>query len=177
MSTLALYLRQWRLKLSEGKTVTAVFHLNYKKAKRELDVYINNRRLNVQPTTTCLVVGLGRVLSCRRCLAGLGVGGTFCRLPCPVGRGPAGWLECGRWGGGRPPAGCVYISPHHPGAARDWGWAFRCWCVGLGPVRESGLRLRGGPMGSGSRRRGVRPMQSTVWSPWLDWCRWGCGSS
>ena len=46
MSTLALYLREWRLKLSEGKTVSKVFHLNNKEAKRELDVYINTRRLN-----------------------------------------------------------------------------------------------------------------------------------
>ena len=44
MSTLDLYLRQWRLKLNEGKTVSTVFHLNNKEAKRELDVYINTRR-------------------------------------------------------------------------------------------------------------------------------------
>ena len=41
MSTLALYLRQWRLKLCEGKAVSTVFHLNNREAKRELDVYIN----------------------------------------------------------------------------------------------------------------------------------------
>ena len=35
MSTLALYLR---LKLCEGETVSIVFHLNNKEAKRELDV-------------------------------------------------------------------------------------------------------------------------------------------
>ena len=43
MSTLALYLRQWQLKLSEGKTVSTVFHLNNKEAKRDLGVYINMR--------------------------------------------------------------------------------------------------------------------------------------
>ena len=69
MSTLALHLRQWRLKLSKGKTVSTVFHLNNKEAKRELDVYINTRRLNFQPTTTC--VKFDRTLSYRQHLAGL----------------------------------------------------------------------------------------------------------
>ena len=58
--SLALYLRQWRLKLSEGKTVSTVFHLNNKVSKRELDVYINARRLNFQATTTYLGVKLDR---------------------------------------------------------------------------------------------------------------------
>ena len=63
MSTLSLYPRQWRLKRSEGKTVSTVFHLNNKEAKRELDVYINTRCLNFQPTTTYLGVKLDRTLS------------------------------------------------------------------------------------------------------------------
>ena len=63
MSTLALNLRQCWLQLSEGKTVSTVFHLNNKEAKRELDVYINTRRLNFQPTTTYLGVKLDRTLS------------------------------------------------------------------------------------------------------------------
>ena len=71
MSTLALYLRQWRLKLSEGKTVSTVFHLNNKEAKRELHVYIDTRRLNFQPKTTYLGVKLDRTLSYRQNLAGL----------------------------------------------------------------------------------------------------------
>ena len=50
MSTLALYPRQWRIKLSEGKkTISTVFHLNNKETKRELDVYINTRRLIKPP--------------------------------------------------------------------------------------------------------------------------------
>ena len=67
MSTLALYLRQWWLKLSKGKgkTVSTVFHLNNKEAKRELDVYIDSRRLNFQPTTTLLGVKLDRTFSYR----------------------------------------------------------------------------------------------------------------
>ena len=71
MSTLALYLRQWRLKVSEGKTVSTVFHLYNKAAKSELDVYIDTRRLNFQPTTTYLGVKLDGTLSYRQHLAGL----------------------------------------------------------------------------------------------------------
>ena len=71
MGTLALYLRQWRLKLSEGNTVSTVFHLNNKEAKRERDVHIGTRRLNFQPKTTYLGVKVDRTLSYRQNLAGL----------------------------------------------------------------------------------------------------------
>ena len=71
MSTSGLYLRQWRLKLSEGKTVSTVFHLNNKEAKRDLGVYISTRRLNFQPTTTYIGVKFDRTLSYRQHLAGL----------------------------------------------------------------------------------------------------------
>ena len=71
MNTLVLYMRQWRLKLSEGKTVSTVFHLNNKEVKRELDVYIYTRCLNFQPTTTYLGVKLDRTLSYQQHLAGL----------------------------------------------------------------------------------------------------------
>ena len=71
MGTLALYPRQWRLKLSEYRTVSTVFHLNKKEAKCELDVYIDTRRLNFQPTTTYIGFKLDRTLSYRQHLAGL----------------------------------------------------------------------------------------------------------
>ena len=72
MSTSTLYLRQWRLKLCEGKTVSTVFHLINKEAKRELlDGYINTRGLNVQPTTPYLGVKFIRTLSYRQHLAGV----------------------------------------------------------------------------------------------------------
>ena len=45
MTTLSVYLQTWRLKLSHTKTVTAAFHLNNQKAKREQKVYNNNRLL------------------------------------------------------------------------------------------------------------------------------------
>ena len=36
MTTLSAYLKTWRLKVSNTKTVTAAFHLNNRDAKREL---------------------------------------------------------------------------------------------------------------------------------------------
>jgi len=38
MATLGEYLLTWKLKLSTTKTVSAIFHLNSKEAKRELKV-------------------------------------------------------------------------------------------------------------------------------------------
>ena len=62
MSTLSAYLQTWRLKLSHTKTVTAAFHLNNQKAKRELKVYNNGRLLLFCPTPTYLGVKLDRSL-------------------------------------------------------------------------------------------------------------------
>ena len=55
MSTLSAYLQIWRLKLSHTKTVTPVFHLNNREAKRELKVYNNNRLLPF--CATLLILG------------------------------------------------------------------------------------------------------------------------
>ena len=63
MSTLSAYLQTWRLKLSHTKTVTAAFHLNNRKVKRELKVYNNGRLLSFCPTTTYLGVKLDRSLT------------------------------------------------------------------------------------------------------------------
>ena len=60
MSTLSAYLQTWRLKLSHTKTVTAVFHLNNREAKRELKIYNNDRLLPFCPTPTYLGVKLDR---------------------------------------------------------------------------------------------------------------------
>ena len=65
MSTLSAYLQTWRLKLSHTKTVTAVFHLNNRDAKRELKVYNNGRLLPFCPTPTYLGVKLDRSLTFR----------------------------------------------------------------------------------------------------------------
>ena len=63
MSTLSAYLQTWRLKLGHTKTVTAAFHLNNRKAKRELKVYNNDRLLPFCPTPTYLGVKLDRSLT------------------------------------------------------------------------------------------------------------------
>ena len=63
MSTLSTYLQTWRLKLSHTKTVTAVFHLNTREAKRELKVYNNDRLLLFCTTPTYLGVKLDRSLT------------------------------------------------------------------------------------------------------------------
>ena len=44
MTILVDYLRKWRLQLSIGKTVLAAYHLNNREAKRELDVFVDNKR-------------------------------------------------------------------------------------------------------------------------------------
>ena len=45
MTTLSAYLQTWRLKLCHAKTVTAVFHLLNRQAKRELKVNNNGKTL------------------------------------------------------------------------------------------------------------------------------------
>jgi len=45
MVTPGEYLQTWKLKLSTTKTVSAVFYLNNKEAKRELKVHFNNKNL------------------------------------------------------------------------------------------------------------------------------------
>ena len=63
MSTLSAYLQTWRLNFSHNKTVTAAFHLNNREAKRELNVYNNDRLLPFCPTPTYLAVKLDRSLT------------------------------------------------------------------------------------------------------------------
>ena len=65
MTTLSAYLQTWRLKLSNTKTVTAVFHLNNREAKRELDVYNNGNLLPPCPVPTYLGVKLDSSLTFR----------------------------------------------------------------------------------------------------------------
>ena len=65
MTTLSAYLQTWRLKLSNTKTVTAAFHLNNRKAKRELNVYNNGNLLPPCLVPTYLEVKLDRSLTFR----------------------------------------------------------------------------------------------------------------
>jgi len=46
MATVGGFLQTWKLKLSITKTVSAVFNLNNKEAKRELNVNFNNETLS-----------------------------------------------------------------------------------------------------------------------------------
>ena len=62
MTPLSAYLETWRLKLSNTRTVTAVFHLNNREAKREHDVYSNGDLLPPCSVPTYLGVQLDRLL-------------------------------------------------------------------------------------------------------------------
>ena len=65
MTTLSAYLHAWRLKLSLAKTVTAVFHLHNREAKRELKVKNNGKVLPFCSVPTYLCVKLDRTLTYR----------------------------------------------------------------------------------------------------------------
>ena len=65
MTTLSAYLHTWRLKLSNTKMVTTVFHLNNKEAKRELNVYNNDNLLPPCQSQRILGVELDRSLTFR----------------------------------------------------------------------------------------------------------------
>ena len=49
IATVGEYLQTWKLKLSTTKTVSAVFHLKNKEAKREVKVNYNNEILPFCP--------------------------------------------------------------------------------------------------------------------------------
>jgi len=71
MATLGKYLQIWKQKLSTTKTVSAVFHLNNKEAKRELKVNFNNESLPFCSEPKYLGVTLDRSLTYRRHLESL----------------------------------------------------------------------------------------------------------
>ena len=71
MATLGEYLQTWKLKLNTTKTVSAVFHLNNKKVKRELKVNFNNETLPFSSEPKYLGVTLDRSLTYRRHLESL----------------------------------------------------------------------------------------------------------
>jgi len=71
MRTLGVYLQTWKLKLSTTKTVSAVFHLNNKEAKREVKVNFNNETLPFCSEPKYLGVTLDRSLTYRRHLVSL----------------------------------------------------------------------------------------------------------
>jgi len=66
MATPGDYLLTWKLKLSITKTVSAVFHLNKKEAKRELKVNFNNETLPFCSEPKYIGVTLDRSFTYRR---------------------------------------------------------------------------------------------------------------
>ena len=66
MTIMSTYLRNWRLKLSIGKTLACVFHLNNRDAKRDLKVEVDNKCLQLQTAPTYLGVKLDRSLTYRQ---------------------------------------------------------------------------------------------------------------
>ena len=66
MSTLSTYLKNWRLKLSMAKTLSSAFHLNNREANRDLNIMVNNNRLQFQAAPTYLGVKLDRTLTFRQ---------------------------------------------------------------------------------------------------------------
>ena len=66
MATFGEYLQTWKLKLSITQTVSAVFHLNNKEAKRELKVNFNNETLRFCSESKYLGGTLDRSFTYRR---------------------------------------------------------------------------------------------------------------
>ena len=71
MNTLSTYLKNWCLKLSMAKTLSSVFHLNNRMASRELNIKVNNNRLQFQPSPMYQGVKLDRTLAFRQHLENL----------------------------------------------------------------------------------------------------------
>ena len=66
MATLQTYLQKWRLKLSETKTMSSVFYLTNREAKRELSVELNGKLLPFSDTLKYLSITLNKSLKYRR---------------------------------------------------------------------------------------------------------------
>ena len=71
MATLQMFLQTWKLKLSETKTVSSVFHLTYREGKRELSVELKGKPLSFSNTSKYLGVILHKSFTYRRHLESL----------------------------------------------------------------------------------------------------------
>ena len=65
MTTISLYLQNWRLKFRKSKTVSTAFHLNNREAKRELNIIVDGNSLPYNSTPTYLGITLNRTLTYR----------------------------------------------------------------------------------------------------------------
>ena len=71
VATLATYLNNWRLVLSQAKSVTSSFHLSNKEASCKLNIKLNGNNLLFEPSPTYLGVKLDCSLTFRKHLEGL----------------------------------------------------------------------------------------------------------
>ena len=71
MNILSSYLTNWRLKLSVAKTISSAFHLNNREASNELNITVDNNRLQFQAAPMYLGVKLDRTLTFRQHLQNL----------------------------------------------------------------------------------------------------------
>ena len=66
MTILVDYLQKWRLQLSIGNTFSAAYHLNNIEAKRELGVFVDNKRLVFHQAPMYLGMRLYRMVNFNR---------------------------------------------------------------------------------------------------------------
>ena len=71
MAVIQSYLQKWKLKLSETKTVSSVFHLTNREANRELSVKLNGKPLPFSAIPKYLGITLDRSLTYRQHLQSL----------------------------------------------------------------------------------------------------------
>ena len=66
MGILVAYIRKWHLQLSIGKSVSASYHHNNKEAKKEMNMFVDNKRLEFQQAPKYLGVRLDRIQSIKQ---------------------------------------------------------------------------------------------------------------
>ena len=59
-------LRTWRLQLSVANTVAAAYHVQNREAKRELNVFVDSKRLVFQQAPKYIAVRLDRILNVKQ---------------------------------------------------------------------------------------------------------------